>query len=68
MLIKPTKIIGYEVKRINDLKMINSKTGEVLLEMKEGFVQTDDLYEIKNFEHPPIFETEVKKWIFYNMN
>ena len=61
MLIKPTKIIGYEVKKINNLKMIDSETGKVLLEMKEGFVQTDNLYEIKNFEHPPIFKTEVKK-------
>lgn len=59
MLIKPTKIIGYEVKKINDLKMINSKTGEVLLEMKEGFVQTDNLYKIKNFEYSPVFEAEI---------
>ena len=61
MLIKPTKIIGYEIMKINDLKMIDLKTGEVLLEMKEGFAQTDKLYEIKNFEHPPIFEAEVRK-------
>lgn len=61
MLIKPTKIIGYEVKKINNLKMIDSKTDEVLLEMKEGFAQTDELYEIKNFERSPIFEVEVKK-------
>ena len=61
MLIKPTKIIGYEVKKINNLKMIDSKTDEVLLEMKEDFAQTDELYEIKNFERSPIFEVEVKK-------
>ena len=59
MLIKPTKITGYEIKKINDLKMIDSKTGEVLLEMKEGFAQTDNLYETKNFEHSFIFEVEV---------
>lgn len=53
MLIKPTKIIGYEVKKIINAKIIDSKTGEVLLEMKEGFVQTDNLYEIKNFKYPP---------------
>ena len=53
MLIKPTKIIGYEVKKIINAKIIDSKTGEVLLEMKEGFVQTDNLYEIKNFKHLP---------------
>ena len=61
MLIKPTKIIGYQVKKISDLKMIDSKTNEVLLEMKEGFVQTDNLYEIKNFKYPAIFEAEVRK-------
>lgn len=61
MLIKPTKIIGYEIKKINDLRMIDSKTGEVLLEMKEGFGQTDNLYEIKNFEYSPIFKAEVRK-------
>ena len=53
MLIKPTKIIGYEVKKIINAKIIDSKTGEVLLEMKEGFVQTDNLYEIKNFKRLP---------------
>ena len=65
MLIKPIKIIGNEVIKITNCVIYDKDTKKVLLEMKEGFAETDKIYTVSDFENLPTFEMELKNETFF---
>ena len=66
MLIKPTKITGYKIIAIKNAIMYDVDTKEPLLEIKEGFLTTDELYSIYDRGKFPIIRVEDERKIWFS--
>ena len=63
MTIKPSKIIGTKITEISNITATNTKTGEVLFTIDKGYFESDETYELTNFEDELLFTIDKTKRI-----
>lgn len=63
MTIKPSKIIGTKITEISNIVATDTKTGEVLFTVDKGYFESDEVYEITNFEDELLFTIDKTKRI-----
>lgn len=61
MIIKPSKIIGTKITEISNITITNIKTGEVLFTIDKGYFESDETYELTNFEDKLLFTIDKTK-------
>lgn len=63
MTIKPSKIIGTKITEISNITATDIKTGEVLFTIDKGYFESDEEYELTNFEDKLLFTIDKTKRI-----
>ena len=63
MTIKPSKIIGTKITEISNITATDIKTREVLFTIDKGYFESDEIYELTNFEDELLFTIDKTKRI-----
>lgn len=63
MTIKPSKIIGTKITEISNITATDTKTGEILFTIDKGYLESDEIYELTNFEDKLLFTIDKNKRI-----
>lgn len=58
MYIKPISIIGLKVTEISNITAMDKETGKVLFTFDKGYLETEEEYEITNFEDKLLFKID----------